>query len=149
MTTTRAQEIHLLEAKKQIILFGPPGTGKTYSTKRLAVSLIDGFDFTNDLKESDKLPDTEPDSEFVAPKVKAKNKRPCMDDRTLELVRDNPHQFTEEEICRIICEEYADDKHTPEVLRRTTHRRLNGHLQKRNGVRIEKDADGKLYIPTL
>jgi adenylate kinase family enzyme len=60
MTTTRAQQIYLLEAKKQIILFGPPGTGKTYSTKRLAVSLIDGFDSTSDLRESDELLDTEP-----------------------------------------------------------------------------------------
>lgn len=148
MTTTRAQELLLLKTRKQIILYGPPGTGKTYNTKRIAVSLIDGFDSINELKESDELPDTEPDNKFVAPKVKAKDKSPWMDDRTLELVRDNQHKYTEEDICRIICEEYADDKHTPEVLKKTTHRRLTGHLLKRNGVRIKKDANGKLYIST-
>ncbi|GEM_PF-3161703 len=31
----------LLKSKKQIILFGPPGTGKTYKTKEYAVNFLD------------------------------------------------------------------------------------------------------------
>jgi hypothetical protein len=34
----------LLKVKKQIILYGPPGSGKTYSTKELAVRIITGND---------------------------------------------------------------------------------------------------------
>jgi hypothetical protein len=72
--------------------------------------------------------------------------RKPMDDRTFELVKDNPHRYSEEEISQIICEEYADDKHTPDTLRNTTHRRLHGHLDKKLGVHIQKDAAGKYYI---
>jgi len=61
-------------------------------------------------------------------------------------VRDNPHRFSEEEIWKIICEEYADDKHTPETLKDTTHRRLHGHLKRTKGVRIEKDTEGKYFV---
>ena len=53
------QIIQLLQSKKQIILYGPPGTGKTFNTKRIAVSLMDGFEDINDLIEYDELSDTE------------------------------------------------------------------------------------------
>jgi hypothetical protein len=33
----------LIMKKKQVILFGPPGTGKTYRTKDLAISIIRGY----------------------------------------------------------------------------------------------------------
>lgn len=60
MTTTRIQK--LLETKKQIILYGPPGTGKTHNTKRIAVSLLDGLDYTDGSTEWDELSDTEPNA---------------------------------------------------------------------------------------
>ncbi len=64
--------------------------------------------------------------------------------RTFELVRDNPHKFSEEEIWQIICEEFPGSD--PETLKETTHRRLHGHLNRTKGVRIEKDARGKYSI---
>lgn len=72
--------------------------------------------------------------------------RKSLDDRTFELVRDNPHRYNEEEISQIICEEYADDKHTADTLHHTTHRRLHGHLDTKMGIRIEKDAEGKYFV---
>lgn len=36
------QELYLIQKKKQIILYGTPGTGKTYSTKELAVKILGG-----------------------------------------------------------------------------------------------------------
>lgn len=38
------KQIKLLKQKKQIILQGAPGTGKTYKTAELAVALCDGVD---------------------------------------------------------------------------------------------------------
>jgi hypothetical protein len=67
-----------------------------------------------------------------------------IDDRTFELVKDNPHRYSEEEISQIICEERPDKNR--DTLRNTTHRRLTGHLNRTKGVRIEKDASGKYYI---
>lgn len=67
-----------------------------------------------------------------------------MDDRTLELVRDNPHRYSEEEISQIICEEWPDKNR--DTIRNTTHRRLHGHLDRTKGVRIERDANGKYFI---
>jgi hypothetical protein len=81
-------------------------------------------------------------SEDVAPQKK--NRCPAIDDRTFELVRDNPGRYSIEEIFEIIRREYPD--HDPDTLLRTTRRRLHGHLQKKMGFRIEKNAAGKYFV---
>ena len=42
--TTFDPDKTLLLHKKQVILFGPPGTGKTYATKKLALNIINQED---------------------------------------------------------------------------------------------------------
>lgn len=46
-SSSEMKEITLLKQKKQIILQGAPGTGKTYKTAELAVALCDGVDTTS------------------------------------------------------------------------------------------------------
>jgi hypothetical protein len=92
-------------------------------------------------------PRSGPEPEFSKLKgleVNGKTRSVTMDDRTFELVRDNPHRFSEEEIYQIICEEWPGK--VRETVRNTTHRRLTGHLNRTKGVRIEKDASGKYFV---
>ena len=81
-------------------------------------------------------------SEFRALKANATT-RVSIDARTLELLR-TPGGMRIEEIHRILCEEYPD--HNQATLWKTTKRRLHGHLQKKYGIRIIKDAEGKYSI---